>query len=92
MVPGRAAGATLEMHRGDRIRTCDLLVPNQALYQAKLHPALRTPLWRTGREKQGAYRGGLEWPHSPHLPKPGMRNRCRKVAQGRQRQDERLFQ
>jgi hypothetical protein len=24
--------------RGDRIRTCDLLVPNQALYQAKLHP------------------------------------------------------
>lgn len=27
--------------RGDRIRTCDLLVPNQALYQAKLHPADR---------------------------------------------------
>ena len=25
-------------NRGDRIRTCDLLVPNQALYQAKLHP------------------------------------------------------
>jgi len=25
--------------RGDRIRTCDLLVPNQALYQAKLRPA-----------------------------------------------------
>ena len=25
--------------RGDRIRTCDLLVPNQALYQTKLHPA-----------------------------------------------------
>ncbi len=24
--------------RGDRIRTYDLLVPNQALYQAKLHP------------------------------------------------------
>ena len=24
--------------RGDRIRTCDLLVPNQALYQAKLRP------------------------------------------------------
>src|SRR5665213_3729377 len=25
-----------EIGRGDRIRTCDLLVPNQALYQAKL--------------------------------------------------------
>src|SRR5688500_6575908 len=31
-----------ENGRGDRIRTCDLLVPNQALYQAKLHPADRT--------------------------------------------------
>ena len=33
--------STIELHpqsRGDRIRTCDLLVPNQALYQAKLHP------------------------------------------------------
>ena len=27
--------------RGDRIRTYDLLVPNQALYQAKLHPGAR---------------------------------------------------
>ena len=34
----RAAGRG----RGDRIRTCDLLVPNQALYQAKLHPERRT--------------------------------------------------
>ena len=24
--------------RGDMIRTCDLLVPNQALYQAELRP------------------------------------------------------
>ena len=24
--------------RGDRIRTCDLYVPNVALYQAELHP------------------------------------------------------
>ncbi len=29
--------------RGDRIRTCDLLVPNQALYQAKLHPVHARP-------------------------------------------------
>ncbi len=28
----------IQKNRGDRIRTCDLLVPNQALYQAKLHP------------------------------------------------------
>ena len=28
------------LNRGDRIRTCDLLVPNQALYQAKPHPVL----------------------------------------------------
>ena len=27
--------------RGDRIRTYDLLVPNQALYQTKLHPVLK---------------------------------------------------
>ena len=33
--------------RGDRIRTCDLLVPNQALYQAKLHPAQRGSLYHT---------------------------------------------
>ena len=30
--------------RGDRIRTCDLLVPNQALYQAKLHPDIEAGL------------------------------------------------
>ena len=27
-----------ENDRGDRIRTCDLVVPNHALYQAKLRP------------------------------------------------------
>ena len=25
-------------NRGDTIRTCDLVVPNDALYQAELHP------------------------------------------------------
>jgi hypothetical protein len=34
--------------RGDRIRTYDLLVPNQALYQAKLHPEYHV---RTGKEE-----------------------------------------
>ena len=29
---------TPKKHRGERIRTSDLLVPNQALYQAKLRP------------------------------------------------------
>ena len=32
------AGSEVRKSRGDRIRTCDLLVPNQALYQAKLRP------------------------------------------------------
>ena len=27
--------------RDGRIRTCDILIPNQALYQAELHPELR---------------------------------------------------
>ena len=28
------------INRGDRIRTCDLIVPNDAHYQAVLHPVL----------------------------------------------------
>jgi hypothetical protein len=28
----------VEKSRGDRIRTCDLVAPNDALYQAELHP------------------------------------------------------
>ena len=40
-----------ENGRGDRIRTCDLLVPNQALYQAKLHP-----VGREGRKGRGLMR------------------------------------
>ena len=27
--------------RDGRIRTCDILIPNQALYQAELHPETR---------------------------------------------------
>src|SRR4051812_22062990 len=30
----------LYISRGDRIRTCGLLVPNQALYQAELRPVM----------------------------------------------------
>jgi hypothetical protein len=33
-----AKGLSVPSDRGDKIRTCDLLVPNQALYQAELHP------------------------------------------------------
>ena len=32
--------------RGDRIRTCDFLVPNQALYQAELRPGSRVTYGR----------------------------------------------
>ena len=39
----RSASADRESGRGDRIRTCDLLVPNQALYQAKLRPDADAP-------------------------------------------------
>src|ERR1043165_4157709 len=37
-LPADAEATSERNGRGDRIRTCDLLVPNQALYQAKLHP------------------------------------------------------
>ena len=30
-----------ESGRGDRIRTCDIYVPNVALYQSELHPEYR---------------------------------------------------
>ena len=33
------AQSCLYTHRGDRIRTCDFLVPNQALCQTEPHPA-----------------------------------------------------
>ena len=36
-----AEGLLLKNNRGDRIRTCDLLVPNQTLYQAELRPGIR---------------------------------------------------
>jgi integrase len=61
-------------NRGDRIRTCDLLVPNQALYQAKLHPGVRgqrTPLCRGSQEgcpgvrNLLAYHGFYLSPHTP---------------------------
>ena len=35
-----AEGLLLKNNRGDRIRTCDLLVPNQTLYQAELRPGI----------------------------------------------------
>ena len=35
----------LETSRGDRIRTCDPLIPNQVHYQAVLHPE-----WRAEQE------------------------------------------
>src|SRR4051812_20483869 len=31
--------------RGDRIRTCDILLPKQALYRAELHPDVECPLY-----------------------------------------------
>jgi hypothetical protein len=35
------AGKAGLVNRGDRIRTCDFLLPKQALYQAELRPVVR---------------------------------------------------
>ena len=58
-------GATERMiGRGDRIRTCDLLVPNQALYQAKLHPDDRGEAYsRTARVNVALQRFRTERSH-----------------------------
>src|ERR1700727_2768057 len=41
--------------RGDRIRTCDIYVPNVALYQSELHPDRPPPTRRGGnRIRSGA--------------------------------------
>jgi hypothetical protein len=45
----RAEKLVSEHNRGGRIRTDDFLVPNQALYQAELHPARRHSTAREGR-------------------------------------------
>ena len=34
--------------RGDRIRTCDILLPKQALYRAELHPESACPAANAG--------------------------------------------
>ena len=47
----------LGIGRGDRIRTCDLLVPNQALYQAKLHPEKAGPSARALDGTVNAFHG-----------------------------------
>ncbi len=61
---GDGRGLQRKIGRGDRIRTCDLLVPNQALYQAKLHPEtsdIKTLVRKiAGREKSH---------HPPVLPR-----------------------
>ena len=41
--------------RGDRIRTCDLVVPNHALYQAKLRPGVTDAFCVLDRNKNGIY-------------------------------------
>src|SRR5688500_2568879 len=37
-IPAYARMTNRVFGRGDRIRTCDILLPKQALYQAELHP------------------------------------------------------
>jgi hypothetical protein len=58
-------GCNSAENRGDRIRTCDLLVPNQALYQAKLHPVDARDLtcYRPGRIRNLGARDRNCFPH-----------------------------
>ena len=56
-VPAIGGFRSLNLGRGDRIRTCDFYVPNVALYQAELHPAGAAHL-NDGREA---------WQQFPHL-------------------------
>jgi hypothetical protein len=39
--------------RGDRIRTCDLVDPNHALYQSELHPEFRQSTFRSILARHG---------------------------------------
>ena len=40
-------GLVLFIGRGDRIRTCDFFVPNEARCRAALHPVTNTELYQT---------------------------------------------
>jgi hypothetical protein len=40
-------GLVLFIGRGDRIRTCDFFVPNEARYRAALHPATNISVYQT---------------------------------------------
>ncbi len=44
---------SVELSRGGRIRTDDFLVPNQALYQAELHPVWNHATNRTQESHAG---------------------------------------
>ena len=49
-------------NRGDMIRTCDLFAPNEALYQAELHPVWclsGQPEERVDRREKGYHKGSL---------------------------------
>ena len=50
------------MNRGDRIRTCGLLVPNQTLYQAELRPGADRKSYHPIRPKIGQAGIGLTEP------------------------------
>ena len=53
--------------RGDRIRTCDILLPKQARYQTAPLPALQAALTETPAKEKGARSPGR--PKSTSLPR-----------------------
>src|SRR6187455_857148 len=57
--------------RGDRIRTCDLSVPNRALYQAELRPGIHLTRWGHQLGAQTHTTGGLTSVSLVHAFYPG---------------------
>ena len=87
----RSSIASLESGRGDRIRTCDFLLPKQALYQAELHPEVGRAL--SGTRPPASNRAVRCWFGDQAIPlarmpgresggigrRPGFRYQCRKA-------------
>ena len=56
-------------NRGDRIRTCDLVVPNDALYQAEPHPVVKNMKLKIGNRRNVPNAALYQTePHSVVLP------------------------
>jgi hypothetical protein len=64
--------------RGDRIRTCDILLPKQALYRAELHPEPGTAAMAAGYDPFYLSGRTMHRKHDSHVA-PHYRDRCYRV-------------